>query len=108
MAATALFLKEAGVSPRHVPYRGVEPLLTDLIGGQVQRAFIGTSAAKAQIASGKLRTIGVSSAKRTSLMPNVPTLAESGVKGYQYEPWIAVSGPARLPDAQVNAALQTS
>jgi tripartite-type tricarboxylate transporter receptor subunit TctC len=101
--ATALFVKEAGVSLKHVPYRGVGPLLTDLIGGQVQLAFIGTSAAKAHIASGKLRAIGVSSASRTNLMPNVPTLAESGVKGYQYEPWIAVIGPAGLPEAQVNA-----
>ncbi|MBS0405739.1 MAG: tripartite tricarboxylate transporter substrate binding protein [Proteobacteria bacterium] len=109
--ATALFVKEAGVSLRHVPYRGVGPLLTDLIGGQVQLAFIGTSAAKAQIASGKLRAIAVSSAKRTDLMPDVPTLAESGVKDYQYEPWIAVIGPVGLPDAQVNtfaAAFKTA
>lgn len=101
--ATALFVKEAGISVRHVPYRGVGPLLTDLIGGQVQMAFIGTSAAQAQIASGKLRALGVSSARRTGLMPDVPTLAESGVPSYQYEPWIAVIGPAGLPESQVNA-----
>ena len=98
--ATALFAKEAGVSLRHVPYRGVGPLLTDLIGGQVQMAFIGTSAAQPHIAAGKLRALGVSSTKRAASLPDVPTIDEAGVPNYQYEPWIAVIGPADLPAEQ--------
>jgi tripartite-type tricarboxylate transporter receptor subunit TctC len=98
--ATELFAKEAGVRIKHIPYRGVGPLMTDLIGGQVQIAIVGTSAAQQQVAAGKLRAIAVTSSKRVAQMPTVPTIAESGIAGYQYEPWIAVIGPADLPASQ--------
>lgn len=98
--ATSLFAKEAGVHIKHIPYKGIGPMITDLIGGQVQMAFIGTSAAQAQVAAGKLRAVSVSSAKRAALLPNVPTVAEGGIKGFQYEPWIAVIGPAGLTPQQ--------
>lgn len=95
--AAALFTSEAGVKVNHVPYRGVAPLMTDLIGGHVQMAFVGTSVAQAQVAAGKLRAIAVTSAQRSPQMPNVPTISEGGIPGFAYEPWIAVIGPAGLP-----------
>jgi tripartite-type tricarboxylate transporter receptor subunit TctC len=101
--ATSLFAKEAGVSVKHIPYKGVGPMMTDLVGGQVHMAFIGTSAAQAQVAAGKLRAIAVSSATRAALLPDVPTVAEGGLKGFQYEPWIAVLGPAGLTAQQSNS-----
>jgi tripartite-type tricarboxylate transporter receptor subunit TctC len=101
--AASLFAKEAGVAIQHVPYRGVGPLMTDLIGGQVQMAFIGTSAAQPQVAAGKLRAIGVSSTTRAALMPSVPTIAEGGLGGFHYEPWIAAIGPAGLSTQQTAA-----
>ena len=95
--ATALFTSEAGIKVRHVPYRGVAQLLTDLIGGHVQMAFVGVSVAQSQVAAGKLRAMAVTSAQRSPQMPNVPTIAEGGLPGFAYEPWIAVIAPADLP-----------
>ncbi|MBI3198594.1 MAG: tripartite tricarboxylate transporter substrate binding protein [Rhodospirillales bacterium] len=95
--AAEMFRTLGNVPLKHVPYRGTGPLLNDLVGGQVPMAFIAISAAAPQIASGKLRAIAVSTAERSPLLPEVPTLAEQGIAGFAYDAWIAMIGPAGLP-----------
>lgn len=95
--AAEMFRTLGNVPLKHVPYRGTGPLLNDLVGGQVPMAFIAISAAAPQIASGKLRAIAVSTAERSPLLPEVPTLAEQGIAGFAYDAWVALIGPAGLP-----------
>ena len=95
--AGELFGTEAGVEIKHVPYKGTGPLTTDLVGGQVQMGFISVTAATPFIKSGKLRAIGVSTKNRVAILPDVPTLAESGLPNYSFDAWIALVGPAGLP-----------
>jgi len=105
--AGELLCSEAGVKITHVPYKGGSQLLADLLGKHVDMAFFGIGIAVQQIKAGKLRAIGVSS--RSSALPNVPTLAESGLPGFDLNAWIALIGPAKLPKpviAKLNAALK--
>jgi tripartite-type tricarboxylate transporter receptor subunit TctC len=95
--AAEMFRTLGKVPMKHVPYRGTGPLLNDLVGGQVPMAFIAISAAAPQIASGKLRAIAVSTAERSPLLPEIPTLAEQGIAGFAYDAWVALIGPAGLP-----------
>lgn len=74
----------------HVPYRGAGPMMTDLLGGQVDLAFDGMGTSASQIKSGKLRPLAVTTPKRTPLMPEVPTLIEAGVPGYEFTMWYAI------------------
>ena len=92
-----LFKAVANVDILHVPYKGGGPALVDTIGGQVDMSFPVLSAALQQVQSGKLRAIGVTGPKRSALMPDVPTLAESGVPGYSFETWFMVFAPAGTP-----------
>jgi tripartite-type tricarboxylate transporter receptor subunit TctC len=100
--AGELFLSMTGLNMLHVPYRGSAPAVTDLLGGQVDYMFDSITSARPHIESGKLRAIAVTTAKRSSTLPNVPTVAEAGVKGYELSPWFAVFMPAGTPAAQVN------
>jgi len=95
--AGEMFGNEAGVEIKHIPYKGTGPLTTDLLGGQVDMAFISVTAAASHIKAGKLRAIGVSTKQRSSILPDVPTLAESGLPNYSFDAWIAAVGPAGLP-----------
>lgn len=97
--AAEMFRTLGNAPLKHVPYRGTGPLLNDLVGGQVPMAFVAISAAAPQIESGKLRAIGVSTAKRSPLLPTVPTLAEQGIAGFAFDAWIALIGPAGLSQA---------
>lgn len=81
----------------HVPYNGVGPALNDLLGGQVHLMFVVPAAALPHIAAGKLRAIGVSSTNRTSLAPDIPTIAESGVAGFEGSTWYGMVVPAGTP-----------
>ena len=99
--AGELFKTLANVRLTHVPYKGSTPAITDTISGQVQLTFTGIPSVLAHIRSGRLRPIGVTSAKRASALPDVPTIAESGVPGYVMEPWFGVLLPARTPNALV-------
>lgn len=99
--AAEMFRTLGKVPLKHVPYRGTGPLLNDLVGGQVPMAFVAISAAAPQIASGKLRAIGVSTAERSPLLPEVPALAEQGIAGFAYDAWIALIGPAGMPQEVV-------
>jgi tripartite-type tricarboxylate transporter receptor subunit TctC len=95
--AMELLKNIAKIDPLHIPYRGVGPALNDVVGGQVDLMFTGTSTAKPFIDSGKLVPLAVSSLKRQSVFPNVPTIAESGVKGYDFVTWYGIVAPAKTP-----------
>jgi tripartite-type tricarboxylate transporter receptor subunit TctC len=98
--AAEMFVSEAGVQVRHIPYKGVAPMVTDLIGGQVEMGVLALPAAQGHIKAGNLRALGVGGAKRTAAAPDVPTVAEQGLPNYIVEAWFAVIGPAKLPIAQ--------
>ncbi|MGI9218053.1 MAG: Bug family tripartite tricarboxylate transporter substrate binding protein, partial [Hydrogenophaga sp.] len=96
-----LLKARAGIAPVHVPYPGNPQVITGLIGGQVQMALLPPGLAQAQVKGGKLKAIGVTSAGRSSVAPEVPSLAEAGVQGLQLEIWNAVAAPVGLPKAHV-------
>lgn len=99
--AGELFKNMAGVDMVHVPYKGGGPALTDLLAGQVGIYFCGISSALPFVKEGKLRGIAVTSAKRTAVMPEMPTIAESGLPGYEVGNWYAIVAPAATPRAIV-------
>ena len=99
--AAELFKTMADVRITHVPYKGSTPAITDTMSGQVQLTFTGIPSVMAQMKAGRLRPIGVTSAKRAAALPDVPTIAESGVAGYEVNPWFGVLLPARAPQALV-------
>jgi tripartite-type tricarboxylate transporter receptor subunit TctC len=106
--AGEVFTSLAQVDMLHVPYKGSGPAVSDLLGGQVNYMFDSITSARPHIESGKLRALGVTTAKRSKTLPNVPTLAEAGLPGYEVSPWFAVFMPAATPKdivAKVNAAL---
>ena len=96
-----LFNASAGVSIVHVPYKGIAPAVVDLLGGQVQLAISAFPTALPHIKSGKLRALAVTSAKRSGLLPEVATVAESGLPGYEAAGWFGVLAPAGTPPAVV-------
>ena len=93
----ALFNSMAGIELNHVPYKGSGPAMQDLIAGQVGVSFAGVPNVLGHVKSGRLRALGVTTAKRWSELPEVPTLAEAGVAGYEATLWLNVSGPAGMP-----------
>jgi len=95
--ATELFASMAGVKMNHIPYKGTGPALTDTIGGQTDVFFSSTATAVPQVQAGKLRAIAVTTAKRIPALPNVPTVAESGVPRYEVVLWHGLIGPKGLP-----------
>jgi tripartite-type tricarboxylate transporter receptor subunit TctC len=99
--AAALFAAMAGVELTHVPYKGTAPATADLIGGQVQIAFLGIPAVLPHARSGKLRVLAVTGLQRSAELPEVPTVDESGVPGYEVNPWYGLLAPAGTPRAIV-------
>jgi tripartite-type tricarboxylate transporter receptor subunit TctC len=95
--AAALFASMAKVDMTHVPYKGVAPAITDLLGGQIQMIASTVSSAMPQIQSGKLKPIAVTTTKRSGALPNVPTVAESGVPGYEATAWSMLMVPTGTP-----------
>lgn len=95
--AAELFKTAAGVSIVHVPYRGGGPAVIDLVGGHVQTGFVNILEALPHVNSGRLRGLAVSTAKRSAVAPDIPTVSEAGVPGYEVIQWSGVMGPARLP-----------
>ena len=93
--------EETGIDVAHVPYRGITPALTDLLGGQTQIAAPGLAAALPHIKAGNLRPLAITGATRHPLMPNVPTMAELGFKGFDGVQWYGIVGPAKMPPALV-------
>jgi tripartite-type tricarboxylate transporter receptor subunit TctC len=103
-----LFKSMSGTQMMHVPYKGSSPALTDLIGGQLQVMFDPVSSSMPHVKSGKLRVLAVTSAKRSTILPELPTVAESGLPGYEAMPWLGILAPAGTsPDIvqQLNAGV---
>src|SRR5438552_9610357 len=96
--AGEMFKQMAGIDIVHVPYKGAGPALTDLLSGNIQLMFDTIGTALPPVKSGMLRAIGVSSAKRISDLPDVPTIIESGYPDYAVSVWYGISAPAKLPD----------
>jgi tripartite-type tricarboxylate transporter receptor subunit TctC len=103
-----LFKTMAGVDMTHVPYKGSAPAIADLMGGQVQVMFDNLPSSLQQIKAGKLRAIAVTSAQRAPALPDIPTIAESGLPGFEASSWFGVVAPAGTPPAiiaRINADL---
>ena len=97
----AMFVDQAQLDIKHIPYRGMGPLMNDILGGQVQLGVVAVAPAAAHIKSGSLRALGVTTAARVPSLPGVPTLAEQGLPRYELEGWIAAVAPAGVPPADV-------
>lgn len=109
--AGEVFASMAHLKLLHIPYKGSGPAVTDMLGGQVDLMFDSITSARPHIQAGKLMALGVTSARRSSALPDVPTLAEAGVPGYEVSPWFAVFAPAGTPAdvvARLNKALTTA
>jgi len=94
---TELFMYMAGIKLNHVPYKGSGPAQQDLMGGIVKVSFVGTPIALPHMKAGRLNALGVSTAKRSPEMPEVPTIAEAGVPGYEATVWVGLLAPAGTP-----------
>jgi len=92
-----LFNASAGITITHIPYKGIAPAVVDLLGGQVQLAMSAFPTALPHFKTGKLRALAVTSARRSKLLPDVPTIAESGLPGYEAAGWFGVLIPAGTP-----------
>jgi len=102
-----LFWLQTGTSGIHVPYKGGGPVMTDLLGSQVDSSFMNINTAMPQILAGKLRALSITSAKRSPLLPNVPTLEELGIKDANVYSWQAIAAPKGLP-ADIKAKLHAA
>lgn len=112
---TEVLLAAAKINMVHIPHKGMAPALTDLISGQVQVLLVSLPSVTTQMKAGRLRALAVSTAKRTAFMPELPTVAESGVPGYDVSLWWGVFAPAKTPkpvvdrlNAEIHKALATA
>ncbi len=94
---TELLKSRSGINPVHVPYAGYPQVATAMLGGQLQMALLPPALAQAQVKAGKLRAIGVTSAGRSALAPDVPSLAEAGIERFELEIWNAFAAPSTMP-----------
>jgi len=111
--SAAMFETLTGVQMTHIPYKGAAPALTDLLGGQVQLMFDNLTSISPHVKSGKLRGLGVSSLRRSPVFPDIPTISEAGVPGYETNAWGGLVAPAGTSreivmrvNAEMNRALQ--
>jgi tripartite-type tricarboxylate transporter receptor subunit TctC len=104
--AAELFAAMAGIKLTHVPYRGDTPALTDLLAGQVEMAFMSMAPVIPHVKSGAVRALAVASGKRSAVLPEVPTVAEQGLPGYDVVSWWGLVAPAGTPPAIVERAEQ--
>jgi tripartite-type tricarboxylate transporter receptor subunit TctC len=109
--AAEMFVDEAGVKARHIPYKGVGPMVTDLLGGQIDFAVVALPSVQQHIKSGALKAVGMCGDKRNAAAPDVPTFVEQGLPGYVIDAWFGVLGPKGMSAAavkKVNDALITA
>jgi tripartite-type tricarboxylate transporter receptor subunit TctC len=99
--AGEMYMEAAGVEVRHIPYKGMGPMLADIVGGQVEMGVGAVPAVQGHLKAGTLRAIGVMGKQRVASLPEVPTIAEQGFPSVDVEGWFALVGPAKLPAAQV-------
>ena len=97
--ATELFATQAGVKLNHIPYKGAAQYTIDLLAGHIELAIIQFAGCAPLLNQGKLRAIGATSLKRTPLLPNLPTVAEQGIAGFESYNWNGVLAPAATPKA---------
>jgi tripartite-type tricarboxylate transporter receptor subunit TctC len=97
-----MFSKGSGVNLVHVPYKGAAPALTDLIGGTLQAVFTSMPSVVGFVQAGRVRALAVTSAKRSATLPNVPTIAEAAIPGFDVHPWFGLLAPARTPAVVVD------
>jgi tripartite-type tricarboxylate transporter receptor subunit TctC len=102
-----MFNIQAGTKLLHIPYKGSGPAMNDLVGGQVPVAFENPVAAMPHVQSGRLKVLAVTGAKRSETLPDVPTVAELGLTGFEAKPWYGLLGPANLP-ADITNKLNTA
>jgi tripartite-type tricarboxylate transporter receptor subunit TctC len=95
--AGELFKSMAGVKMLHIPYKGAAPAVVDLISGHVQLSFISAPGAMPHLQGGRLRVLAVTNSKRSVLLPEIPTISEAGLKGYESEGWHGLFTPAGTP-----------
>ena len=100
--ATELFARMSAIKIVHVPYKGVAPALTDLMGGHTQLVMTSLPSALTQVQAGRLKALAVGSEQRSSFMPEMPTISESGVPGYFAEFWWGLAAPSKTPNDIVN------
>lgn len=112
--AVEYFSGLAGIKMNHIPYKGSSPAITDLLGGQVQVLFDPFSSIHPQVASGKVKALGITTAKRSAVVPNVPTVIESGFAGFDVSSWQGIVVPTGTPkdivikmNAAINKVLQS-
>jgi len=110
--ASELFQNVTGVQIVHVPYKGGAPAIADLVGGQIDLIFAPMPEALPYVRSSRVRALGVTTSKRSIMLPDVPTVAEAGVAGYEFDGWMGIAGPAGMPrdlvmrvNTEVNKAL---
>ena len=106
--AAELFKNLAGVSLTHVPYKGGGPALASLLGNEAQLSFLGIMVVQAHQAAGRMRAIAVTSPKRSAVMPDLPTIVEAGVPGYEFSAWYGVLIPAAAPKASSRRGMPRS
>jgi tripartite-type tricarboxylate transporter receptor subunit TctC len=99
--AAEMFVDEAGVKARHIPYKGVGPMVTDLLGGQIDFAVVALPSVQQHIKSGALKAVGMCGDKRNAAAPDVPTFVEQGLPGYVIDAWFGVLGPKGMSAAAV-------
>ncbi len=97
--AIELLSSQTGIRLSHVPYKSIAPMLTDLMGNHISLGAPAAASVVGQVKSGKLKILGMASDKRSSVFPNVPTVAEAGVPGYDVSTWLGLAAPAGTPDA---------
>lgn len=105
--AMELLMERTGIELMHVPYRGVTPGLTDVVSGQVQLIFTALSVAAPFLPDGRLRAIATTGLQRSSVLPDVPTIAESGLEGFEFQTWMGLLGHKDMPP-EIVARLQAS
>jgi tripartite-type tricarboxylate transporter receptor subunit TctC len=101
-----MFSKGAGVNLVHVPYKGAAPALTDLIGGTLQVVFTSMPSVVGFVQAGRVRALAVTSARRSATLPNLPTIAEAAIPGFDVHPWFGLLAPAHTPAAIVDKTNQ--